>query len=451
MSTTSHGTDGSTHPDTPASVPRPRFQRANRRQVELRTLSLDQLIPDDHRVRDVLAFVQGLDLSPLYAEIRAVEGHVGRSPADPEVLVALWLYATIDGVQSARRLATLTEEHLVYQWIRGDVGINHHMLSDFRAEHAEFLEGLLTQSVAALLHEGLVDLDRIAQDGMRVRAAAGSSSFRRKATLEKCLAKAEEHMEALRREREEEDGGAECRRTAAARERAAREQVERIARALEEREKLAAKKEARKKGKGEQARASTTDPEARRMKMANNGYNPAYNVQFATTVESLVVVGVDVNNVGSDLGQMSPMVDHIEEQHGTRPGTYLADGGFAALDDIDALEESGTRVCAPIREEAKKLARGTDPYAPQKGDTTWVAGWRERMGTDEAKELYKLRAATAEFPNAGCRNRGLQRFNVRGLAKVLCIALWQALAHNFLRTLALRRAAAEQALVLATD
>lgn len=404
----------------------------------MRTLSLDQLLPADHRARDVLDFVRGLDLSAFYAEIKAVEGHVGRCPADPEVLVALWLHASVEGVHSARLLARLTEEQLPYQWLRGEVPVNHHMLSDFRTAYAESLEDLLVQSVAALLHAGLVELDDVAQDGMRVRAAAGASSFRRGTTLETCLAEAEQHMQALRREQQEEDGGAENRRRAAARERAARERTERLRRAVEEQRELADRKNRRKSGTGDRARASTTDPEARVMKMPDLGYRPAYNVQLATTVESLVVVGVDVTNVGSDRGEMSPMVDRIEAHHGRRPLRYLADGGFATRDDIDALERSGTTVFAPVREEQKKRARGTDPFAPQKGDTPLVAAWRARMGTDEAREFYKQRAPTAEFPNAGCRNRGLHQFNVRGLVKVRCVVLLQALAHNFLRTLALR-------------
>ena len=138
---------------------------------------------------------------------------------------------------------------------------------------------------------------------------------------------------------------------------------------------------------------------------------------------------------------MTPMVDQIEERHGTRPDEYLADGGFSTLKDIETLESSGTQVYAPVKDEEKKRKKGDDPFERRKGDSDEVAAWRRRMGTESAKEIYKQRAATAEFPNAGCRNRGLLRFLVRGQPKVKAVSLWQALAHNFQRTLSLRAAA----------
>lgn len=420
---------------------KPRYQRAQRRQMEMRTLSLDQMLPDDHRVRLVWTYVESLDLSPLYEQIRAVEGHVGRSPIDPRILFALWLYATLDGVGKARHLDRLCREQITYQWLCGGVTVNYHTLSDFRTQHAALLDSLLTQSVSVLLHQGLVSLERVAQDGMRVRASAGASSFRRQPTLEECLAEAEAQIEALKREAENEDGGAENRRQQAARERAARERAERIQQALDELPEIQRKLEQRKQGDGKKGRASTTDPEARRMKMADGGFRPAYNVQFATAAGSQVIVGVDVTNTGGDGGLMGAMVDQIEERYQQRPGEYLADGGFSTYDDIAALESSGTTVFTPVREAEKKLAKGEDPFAPRKSDSPGLAAWRQRMGTEAAKEIYKQRAGTAEFPNAGCRNRGLTQFLVRGLRKTKAVALWQALAHNFHRMLALRAAA----------
>jgi len=414
-----------------------RFQRAKRRQMEWRPLSLDQMLPEEHTVRLVWAYVEALDLSELYERIRAVEGQPGRDPIDPRILLALWLYATIDGVGSARRLEGLCKEHTAYLWICGDVTVNHHTLSDFRVHNVQFLDRLLTQSVATMLHQGLIELTRVAQDGMRVRASAGSSSFRRKPSLEKCLAEAEKHLEELKQEAEA-DGSTEDRRVKAARERAARERIEKVQAALEERKKLVPKKERRKKGSGEQARASTTDPEARKMKMGDGGFRPAYNVQFATTTDSLVIIGVDVTNEGTDGGQIGPMFNQLEERYQELPDDYLADCGFVHLDDIAKLGSAGTNIYMPVRNEEKKRAKGLNPHAPTKGDSEEVKQWRARMGTDAAKEIYKQRTATAEFPNAGCRNRGLTQFRVRGLLKVKAVSLWQALAHNFQRTLNLR-------------
>ncbi|MCH7687938.1 MAG: transposase, partial [Planctomycetes bacterium] len=180
-----------TYTDHREASPKPRFQRAERRQIAWRPLSLDHMIPAEHTARLVWAYVESLDLSELYRQIQAVEGHVGRDPIDPKILVALWLFATTDGVGSARRLNRLCTEHFAYLWLCGDVSVNYHTLSDFRVQHVEFLDRLLTQSVATLLHQGLIALNRVAQDGMRVRASAGSSSFRRRPSLQDCPKEAE--------------------------------------------------------------------------------------------------------------------------------------------------------------------------------------------------------------------------------------------------------------------
>lgn len=412
--------------------PRPRFHRPERLQVEMRFLALEELLPADHRARAVWQFVAALDLSPLYAKIKAVEGGAGRHAVDPRILMAIWMLATLEGISSARQLADLSTRDLAYQWICGGVGVNHHLLSDFRTAHVEFLDQLLTDSVAAL-HQNLATLDRVAQDGMRVRAHAGSGSFRRQASLEECQRQAREQVELLRQESEAEDASSGDRRTKAARLRAAQEKEERIQRALEELKELQAKKEQRKKGDGENARASTTDPEARKMKMADGGFRPAYNVQFATACAGQVIVGADVIQAGADAGQMKPMVEQLERRYQQRPREYLVDGGFATVSDIASLESQGVQVFAPVNEAASRQARGDDPYARRPEDADEVFRWRQRMKTEEARLVYRQRASTAEHPNAECRNRGLTQFRVRGLAKVKAVVLWHVLAFNFLR------------------
>src|SRR5215213_4548637 len=252
---------------------RPRLRTANRQQIVFRAAPLDALIADDHPARIVWAYVEGLDLAPLYDRIKAVERGPGRAPIDPKILMALWLYATIEGIGSARQLDELCGMHSAFQWIAGDVSTNYHTLADFRTDHVELLDELLTKSVAALMTEGLVELNRVAQDGMRVRASAGAASFRRRPTLEEALAQAEAQVEALRAE-EEEDPAASDRRQKGARERAARERAERIKAAPGRLPELEAKKKA---GEKDKARCSTTDPEATVMKMADGGYRPAYN------------------------------------------------------------------------------------------------------------------------------------------------------------------------------
>ena len=417
-----------------------RFQRAQRRQIMMQMLSLDQMLAEDHTARLIWAYVDSLNLTELYAKIRAVAGGAGRDPIDPQILLSLWLMATIDGIGSARRLDRLCGEQLSYQWLCGGVLVNDHTLADFRVDHGVFLDGLLTQSVAVLLHQGLVELTRVAQDGMRVRASAGAGSFRRKPTLAERLKEADAHLDDLKREAEE-DASAEERRVKAARQRAAADRKERLQKALQERETLVSKMERRKKGSGENARASMTDPESRTMKMGDGGFRPAYNVQFATATDSLVIVGADVTNAGTDGGQMKPMVDQIERRYQIRPDEYLADGGFVSLSDITDLEKSGITTYLPIMEHDQKRAKGIDPFAPVKGDSEEVKRWRARMGTEAAQEIYRQRAVTAEFPNATCRNRNLKQFTVRGLLKVKAVTLLQALAHNIQRTFDLRRSA----------
>ena len=402
--------------------------------MEWRPASLDQMIASDHRVRSVWAYVQGLDLSALYREIKAVEGHVGRDAVDPQILMALWLFATIEGIGSARQLARLCERDLAYLWICGGVGVNHHLLSDFRTAHGEFLDQLLTDTIGTLLHREIVTLETVAQDGMRVRANAGTSSFRRRPTLEAAREQAAEQVRKLREENDDEHHpGAGNARQKAARDRAARERLERVDQALQDLKELEQQKEARQKGTANKARCSTTDPQARKMKMANGGFSPAYNVQFATDAKSRIIVSVDVSNNGSDGGQMAPRHEDIQDRYGSYPKNYLVDGGFSTKNDITLLEQRGTEVHAPILQEEFMRTRGNDPHARQPGDSDEMFTFRQRMATDEAKTRYKQRPSVAEFPNAECRNRGLQQFRVRGLAKVKTIALWHAITFNLMR------------------
>lgn len=407
----------------------PRFQRPDRRQFTWRPASLESLIPEDHRVRAVWQFVESLDLSELYAKIRAVEGRPGRTPIDPRILVALWIYAIVEGVGSARALERLCEEHVAFQWIRGGVSVNHHTLSDFRVDHPEVIEGFLARSVAVLMDAGLVTLKRVAQDGVRVRASAGAASFRRRTSLEKCLEEAEAQVEALRKELEEDPGGTN-RRQAAARERAAKERKERVEAALAQWPDVASKRAAGERE--EKARVSTTDPEARVMKMGDGGFRPAYNAQLATDTETQVIVGVDLGNAGSDMGQVAPMVEQIGQRCGKAPEEVLVDGGFVSRKDIEqvAAREPGVKVYAPV---PRPKDAGRDPHQPLPDDSEALASWRARMGTAEAKEIYKERAATAECVNAIARNRGLRQFLVRGAGKATVVLLWFALAHNVMR------------------
>jgi Transposase DDE domain len=348
--------------------------------------------------------------------------------------------ATIEGIGSAREVGWLCSHHHGFRWLGGGVEVNYHTLADFRVAQLDFLDELLTHGVATLMEQDLVDLNRVAQDGMRVRASAGAASFRRRPTLERCLQDAQTQVQRLRDE-VANDPGVASRRQQKARERAAREREERIRKALERRPEMEAKKKADAK---EKARVSTTDAEAPVMKMADGGFRPAYNVQFSTDTNAQVIVGVEVATGGSDQGQMAPMVEQIQERYEQYPKDVLVDGGFVKHDEIDTLSapEQGCTVYGPV---PKPKDTGKDRYAPRATDSAAVAAWRQRMASAEAQAIYQDRAATAECVNALARNRGLRQLLVRGVAKVKAIALWYASAHNLLRAVSLRAALAAPA------
>jgi transposase len=435
----------------PAARPKgaPRLRQAERRRVSLRPLSLEDLLPADHRARFVWAFTERLDLSGLYGATKAAEGHPGHPPADPRILLALWLYATVEGVGSARELDRLCREHVGFEWLCGGVGMNHTTLAEFRVAHGAVLERLLTDSFAAMLETGHASLDRVAQDGMRVRAAAGAASFRLQASLERCRAEAAAEVARLRAELEA-DPGALSRRQAAARRRAAADRERRVEAALAVAEQPAAERHGDPRpqdedppgpedgaaGKGAAKpppgpRVSTTDAEARVMKMPDGGFRPAFNLGFAGDPRSTMIAAVTLDNSGSDKGQLRPMSEWLAAAYGQRPGEHLVDGGFAKLADIEALAAAGVAVFAPV---PKPRDAARDPHAPRQGDGPGVAAWRQRMGGEAAKAICKQRAATAECVNAQCRNRGLLRFLVRGLERAKAVGLWHALAHNMVCT-----------------
>jgi hypothetical protein len=175
-------------------------------------------------------------------------------------------------------------------------------------------------------------------------------------------------------------------------------------------------------------RASSTDPEARFMRMPDGGTRPAYNLELATDCSSRAIVGVEATNAGSDAGQDAPMRDQVEERAEEAVEEHLLDGGFVALEAIDRAAAEETTIYAPVPEPRKAEV---DRHVPKPGDSPAVAEWRQRMGTAAAKQLYKQRASTIETINGETKTeRGLGRLLVRGLRKVQCVALWSALAYN---------------------
>jgi transposase len=408
----------------------PRLRRAVRDQVEMRWCSLESLLPEDHPARIVWGYVDKLDLSNLLAKIKATTTNVGASATDPRILLSLWLYATLRGVGSARELdrrCDLELGEVPFQWICGGVTVNYHTLGDFRVAHVTTLDRILTDSIAVLLHQGLVSIERVAQDGMKVRASAGASSFRRRPRLQQLRQEAASQIEALKKELQA-DPGAGTRRQQAARQRAAADRAARVERALQELPLVEEKKK-------DEARVSTTDPEARVMKMGDGGFHPAFNVQLATDTQTQIITGVDVINSGGDQGKLAPMVEQLQQRYDKRPEEMLVDGGFAKKEDIEKLAKDGTTVYTPVQ-ASKDPTR--DAHTPRPDDTPAVAEWRQRMATAEAKEIYKQRASTAECVNAQARNRQLYQLRVRGLMKVRAVVLLYVLAHNLVQTKRLR-------------
>ena len=414
----------------------PRLREPERSQLSMQVAALDDLVPEDHSVRAVWSFVEGLDLSALYDVIKARESEPGHPPASPKLMLALWLWATIDGVGSARQLDRLCRDHLIYRWLCGGVSMNYHGLSNFRIAHMAVLERLLTQGVASMVDAGLVSLDTLAQDGLRVRAGAGASSFRRRPRLDELKAAAQTRVERLRFE-VETDPAADNRRRRAAKERGARERAEQVAAAQERMKELEAERERREKtnktevAKQKPPRASTTDADARVMKMADGGWRPAYNMQIISAPEHQVIVAIDIDTSGSDRGLAQPGVETVHAE-GYQPSNYLIDGGFTKNDDIEWAHANGIKLWCP----PGQTKHGTDPYAPKKGDGVGVADWRERMKGEQGKAFYRLRAQH-ECINAHARRMGLRQLSLRGKIKARIHLLWFAVAHNMMRFFAL--------------
>ena len=409
----------------PENISAPRLRRPERDQLVLCPGSLDSLLPRDHMARTVEAFVGTLDMTPLYAAIRAREGRPGHPPADPKLIVALWLYATIDGVGSARELARLCTNQLPYQWLCGGVRMNYHSLADARLACADWLDQALIASIAALRRAGAITLAVVAQDGLRVRAAAGASSFRRKPRLEQFLTEARAQVETLKRELDG-DAAASSKRQKAAAQRAAEDRARRLQAAVAAMPE-AEKRATRNKKPAEKARVSTTDPEAALMKMPDGGFRPAYNTQLAAETEHGLIVGIDVTSTGADQPSLEPMVEQIEARTGCKPQTMLVDGGFFSKDNVTRLTEAKVELLVPPPQPKSEDRAAGEPV---RDDTPAVAALRLRMADPDVQKRYRQRARWIEWVNAGFRNRGWRQVVVRGLKKVRAVAGWQAMAHN---------------------
>ena len=479
-----------------------RLLTAQRHQIELRSFDLDASLPADHPARSAWAFVQKLDLGALYAQIKSVRGGAGAPAIDPAILMALWLWATIDGVGSAREVQRLCGRDDAYRWLCGGVNVNHHTLADFRVAHGPWLDMQLTLSMASLLDRRLITLEVVAQDGLRVRASAKASSFRRKDRLLLLQATARQQVQALKAELDG-DASASVQRKHERLARSALDREQRLTQALHTLErierrshKLTQSKADRRRGAssslpstsspessdptptptptpsphttpvapaiGEgsaqrsdgaetlnktgkidtatapskagkpaaQPRASTSDPQARIMKMADGGFRPAYNVQLVVDEKTQLIAALEVSDQGSDMNEMVPLHAQLVRRYDHTPALWLADGGYPKHTAIEHLSRCGTQ---PVIPPAKSRKKDFNPLAPQSTDSDELARWRGLMASDEGKALYKRRSASIECTNAQLRRRRLDHFNVRGRLKARAVVIWHALAHNLMR------------------
>ena len=472
---------------------RPRVKPVERSQMSWQMMDVERLIEPEHPARAIWELVGRLNLEGFYAPIEAVEGSAGRTPWDPRLLVSLWIYAYSRGISSAHEIARRCSYEPAFQWLCGLGEINHHTLSDFRVDHDASLRELFVQVLGVLSSEGLVSLERVMHDGTRIKACAGSDSFRREESLKEHLEAARKQVEAMGDPRQEEPT-----RKRAAQERALRQRQQRLEQALEEVQKV---RQAKRGADKEQARASQSDPQARIMKQSDGGYAPSYNVQLSTEASHRIIVGAGVSQSGSDFVHLIGAVAQIEQNLGHKPAQVVVDGGFTSRENIMAMAQQGVDMIGPLPEANPSSAgqqrqRGVsekfyldkfsydaqqDIYRCPAGASLTAKGrefcpgvvlhkyvakaevcaacqfrseccpgnqhhgrsvvravhspevrqFAEKMQTEAAKSIYRQRGAVAEFPNAWIKDKlGLRQFRLRGLVKVKLEVLWAALTYN---------------------
>jgi transposase len=471
--------------------PGKRVKAIDRSQTYWGAIDIEKLIEDDHAARGIWLMVNRLDLTGLYAKIKAVEGRAGQNTWDPRLLMALWIYGYSEGISSARELSRMCGYEPGCQWLTAREVINHHTLSDFRVRYKEELDEIFVQVLGLLSAEGLVELKRIAHDGTKVRANASSHSFRREQRIREHLQMAREQVRAMGDPESEQLN----QRAIQAQKRSRQEKQQRLEQALKELEEF---QKTRAESEKTKVRVSETDPEARVMKQPNGGFGPSYNVQISTDAANGIIVAVDVTQAGNDCDQLIPAVEHIRANTGKTPEQILADGSYTMKNgNIEAMDKAGIDLIGPVTEnnsDASLKRRGIEPefyphqfpydeatdtvccpamktlnlirtnpragrieYSYQasptdcsacplkdqccpkaaartvvrKQESAAVQAFRVKMNTDEAKNVYRRRAQIAEFPNAWIKDKlGIRQFRLRSRIKVRAEAVLACLTYN---------------------
>lgn len=483
---------------SPAAAPR--LLTANRNQLILETVDVEKLIAEDHPARAIWEFVGRLDLGPYESAIKSIEGEAGRPAYDPRLLISLWILATSDGEGSSREIERLCAYHPAYRWLTGMKAINHHTLSDFRIDHKEKLDELFTQVLGLLSAEDLITLQRITQDGTKIKACASSKSFRREEKIRSHLELARKQVAEMGDPRES-DG----KKRAMARARGLRDRRKRLEKALEELPKVRAVKKSEEGRRN--ARVSETDPEARIMKQGGGGFAPSYNVQLSVDAAHDIILNVDVSQSGTDNDELKGAIEKVEERLGKKPKQVVADGGYtnhtnimsmadAKIDFIGAFRDDSATVdahykrrgiTAEFRNKAFRYDEATDKHVCPAGhdlhyirtdtrrpgitqhmyrasaricaacphrtdchpginkqgvkkrgreiarivELPSIIAFHKKMESNEAKDIYRTRGKTAEFPNAWIKAKfGLRQFRTRGKAKTKQEALWACVTYN---------------------
>jgi transposase len=475
----------------PKQDPAKRLKAIDRIQSFWGPIDIEKLIEEDHSARGIWAMVNQLDLTRLEAKIKAVQGRAGQSRLDPRLLMALWIYGYSEGISSARELSRMCGYEPGCQWLTAMQPVNYHTLSDFRVEHKAELDEIFVQVLGLLSAEGFIEMKRITQDGTKVRAYAGTNSFRREERIRQHLQLARQQVESMNAPESEEL----TKREIQARKRATAEKKQRLEEALRQLNQMQLQ---RAKSEKAQLRVSETDPEARVMKQADGGFAPSYNMQISTDAANAIIVGVDVTQSGNDCDQLVPAIERVEANMGQTPEQVLTDGGYTMKNsNIEAMAERGIDFVGPVPESnnaASLRQRGIQPefypdkfrydvatdtfscpaerslkrirveqregrveytyraadsdcracpfqdqccpkYSPRrivrKEDSPAVQAFRAKMQTEPAKQLYRTRAQVAEFPHAWIKEKlGLRRFRLRGCKKVRTEAVWACLTYN---------------------
>jgi transposase len=470
----------------------------NRHQMSWRAVDVEQLIDADHRARVIWELVGQLDLEPFYEAIESTKQEGGRPAYDPQLMIALWVYAQSLGIGSAREIERRCQWDPAFQWLSGLEVVNYHTLSDFRVQKKEKIDDLFTHLLAVLSREGLVNLDQVTLDGTKIQALASRQSFHREKTLQEHLEQARQRVQQLATEASEET----TERIAKAQQRAREERQKRLEQALQELDKVREQKPGSEEK--QQARASSSDAEARIMKLAQGGFAPSYNTLISSDTGHGIIVDVEVTQASNDYDQMLPAVERIEKRLKKKPQQMVVDGGFVSRENVERMAEQGVDLLGPLPEDARKTNRGSPRfplekfhYQPQqdcylcpagkflhyrgpqqkKGrlyfkyraaaqdcrhcslrsqccsenakfgrsvvrrqDTAAWLAFRGKMESAQAQAQYRIRGPVAEFRHCWIKAKlGLWKFHVRGLLRAQAEALWICFTHNLQHWMLYRR------------